>query len=42
VAIGILELLLILPFAIFWLWMLIYLKRPDDKFAIGGNNAKLI
>lgn len=46
-AIGIIELLLILPFVIlgfvFWLWMLIdCLKRPDDKFAIGGNNAKLI
>lgn len=28
---------------VFWLWMLIdCLKRPDDKFAIGGNNAKLI
>lgn len=28
---------------IFWLWMLIdSLKRQDDKFAIGGNNAKLI
>ncbi len=44
------ELLLILPFVIlgilgfvFWLWMLIdCLKRPDDKFAIGGNYAKLI
>ena len=46
-AIGTMELLLILPFVIlgfvFWLWMLIdCLKRPDDKFAIGGNNAKLI
>lgn len=28
---------------VFWLWMLIdCLKRQDDKFAIGGNNAKLI
>jgi len=28
---------------VFWLWMLIdSLKRPDDKFAIGGNYAKLI
>ena len=28
---------------VFWLWMLIdCLKRPDDKFAIGGNYAKLI
>ncbi len=44
------ELLLILPFVIlgilgfvFWLWMLIdCLKRPDDRFAIGGNYAKLI
>ncbi len=35
-------LLFVLPF-IPWLWMLIdCLKRPDDKFAIGGNNAKLI
>ncbi len=49
-AIGSMELLLILPFVIlgilgfvFWLWMLIdCLKRPDDKFAIGGNYAKLI
>lgn len=44
------ELSLILPLVIlgvlgfvFWLWMLIdCLKRPDDKFAIGGNYAKLI
>lgn len=28
---------------VFWLWMLIdCLKRPDDKFAAGGNYAKLI
>ncbi|HID28021.1 MAG TPA: hypothetical protein EYP22_09465 [Methanosarcinales archaeon] len=28
---------------ILWLWMLIdCLKRPDNWFAIGGNNAKLI
>jgi hypothetical protein len=28
---------------VFWLWMLIdCLKRSDEKFAIGGNNAKLI
>ncbi|MCZ7384944.1 MAG: PLDc N-terminal domain-containing protein [Candidatus Methanoperedens sp.] len=28
---------------VFWLWMLIdCLKRLDDKFATGGNNAKLI
>ncbi len=28
---------------IFWLLMLIdCLKRPDDKFAYGGTNAKLI
>lgn len=27
----------------FWLWMLIdCLKRQDDKFAVGGNYAKLI
>ncbi len=48
--IGRMELLLIfiLPVAILvilvpWLWMLIdCLKRPDDRFAIGGTNAKLI
>ena len=28
---------------VLWLWMLIdCLKRPDDKFAYGGVNAKLI
>ncbi|HWQ96013.1 MAG TPA: DUF2516 family protein [Candidatus Methylomirabilis sp.] len=28
---------------VLWLWMLIdCLKRPDDKFEIGGTNAKLI
>jgi hypothetical protein len=28
---------------VFWLWMLIdCLKRPDDMFKFGGNNAKLI
>ena len=27
----------------FWFWMLIdCLNRPDDKFLIGGNNARLI
>ncbi|VVB92509.1 Uncharacterised protein [uncultured archaeon] len=46
-AIGTMELLLILPFIIlgfvFWLWMLVdCLKRPDDKFAFGGNYAKII
>jgi prolipoprotein diacylglyceryltransferase len=46
-AIGLIELLLILPFVVlgfvFWLWMLVdCLKRPDDKFAIGGTYAKLI
>lgn len=48
--IGTQELLLILLFPLLfvlsfipWLWMLIdCLKRPDDKFAIGGNYAKLI
>ena len=47
--IGRMELLLmlILPLVIlgfvFWLWMLIdCLKRPDDKFARGGNNAMII
>ncbi len=43
---GIIELLLILLailFLILWVWMLIdCIKRPDDKFAYGGNNAKLI
>ncbi|KCZ72899.1 hypothetical protein ANME2D_01335 [Candidatus Methanoperedens nitroreducens] len=28
---------------VFWFWMLIdCLKRPDDKFKIGGNYAKII
>ncbi len=48
--IGISEILLILLVPVFfvfviafWLWMLIdCLKRQDDKFAIGGNNTKLI
>ncbi len=48
--IGVMELIilivlipLVLTFFIFWLWMLIdCLKRPDDKFAIGENHAKLI
>ncbi|MBE0522184.1 MAG: PLDc N-terminal domain-containing protein [Candidatus Methanoperedenaceae archaeon] len=47
--IGVSEIFLILfvpvfLFAIvFWLWMLTdCLKRQDDKFAVGGNNAKLI
>ncbi len=48
--IGTPELFLILLFPLLfvlslipWLWMLIdCLKRPDDKFAIGGNYAKLI
>ncbi len=48
--IGTQELLLIMLFPLLfllalipWLWMLIdCLKRPDDKFSIGGNNAKLI
>ena len=39
-------LILIIPavaLIVLWLWMLIdCLKRPDDKFAYGGNNAKLI
>lgn len=37
--------IVILAVALFvlWLWMLIdCLKRPDDKFAYGGNNARLI
>lgn len=41
-AISILELLL-LPFVVLWLWMLIdCIKRPEDKFAMGGNHAKII
>ncbi len=48
--IGISEMLILILFVsvfvfaiVFWLWMLIdCLKRPDDKFKIGGNNAKLI
>lgn len=47
--IGISEIILILFVPVFvfimafWLWMLIdCLKRQDGKFAIGGNNAKLI
>lgn len=47
--IGTMEIILILfvPVVlfsiVFWFWMLIdCLKRPDDGFKIGGNNAKLI
>ncbi|HEY9205387.1 MAG TPA: PLD nuclease N-terminal domain-containing protein [Candidatus Methanoperedens sp.] len=47
--IGASEILLILFFPvfvftiIFWFWMLVdCLKRPGDKFKIGGTNAKLI
>jgi len=44
--IGIIELLLISLFILFlilWVWMLIdCIKRPDDKFAYGGNYAKII
>ncbi|HEY9205751.1 MAG TPA: hypothetical protein VIO58_07490 [Candidatus Methanoperedens sp.] len=37
--IPLLFVLLLIP----WLWMLIdCLKRPDDKFVIGGKYAKLI
>lgn len=36
-------LLIVIIITVPWLWMLIdCLKRPDDKFAIGGNYAKLI
>ncbi len=46
ISIGVMEIILILAaivLLIFWLWMLMdSLKRPDDKFAIGGNYAKLI
>ncbi len=28
---------------VLWFWMLVdCLKRPDDKFAYGGNNAKIV
>ncbi len=41
--IGIVELFLLVPFVVLWIWMLIdCIKRPDDKFAIGGNYAKII
>ncbi len=44
--IGLMELLILIPVVILlviWIMMLIdCLKRPDDRFAIGGNNAKLI
>ena len=35
--------LLALALFVFWLWMLVdCLKRPDEKFAVGGSYAKLI
>jgi hypothetical protein len=35
--------ILVVGLFVLWLWMLIdCLKRPDDTFAYGGNNAKLI
>jgi hypothetical protein len=47
--IGASEILLILFVPVFvfvivlWFWMLIdCLKRPDDMFKIGGNNARLV
>ncbi|MFZ3060331.1 MAG: PLD nuclease N-terminal domain-containing protein [Candidatus Methanoperedens sp.] len=47
--IGVSEIILILFIPVFvfvivlWFWMLIdCLKRPDDTFKFGGNNAKLI
>ncbi len=47
--IGVSEIFLILSVSVFvflmvlWFWMLIdCLKRPDVKFSIGGNNAKVI
>ncbi len=40
---GFTFILVALVFLVLWLWMLIdCLKRQDDKFAVGGNNAKLI
>lgn len=46
IGIGGMEIILILTaivLLIFWLWMLIdCLKRQDGKFAVGGQNAKLI
>ncbi len=46
IGIGVMEISLILAvivLLIFWLWMLTdCLKRPDGKFAVGGQNAKLI
>ncbi len=46
ISIGVMEIILILAaivLLISWLWMLIdCLKRPDDMFKFGGNNAKLI
>lgn len=41
--IGVVLILAAAILLVFWLWMLIdCLKRPDDKFAIGGKDAKLI
>lgn len=40
---GFVFILVALVLLVLWLWMLIdCLKRSDDRFAIGGNNAKLI
>ncbi len=38
-----LSIILAVALVVLWLWMLIdCLKRPDDKFAYGGNNAKIV
>ena len=42
-AIGPAELIIIIIPTAFWIWMLVdCLKRNDDEFPTGGNNAKLI
>ncbi|VVB94678.1 Uncharacterised protein [uncultured archaeon] len=43
IGIGVILIIAAALLFVFWLWMLIdCLKRPDDKFAAVGNNAKLI
>ncbi len=42
-AIGPGELIIIIITTAFWIWMLVdCLKRNDDEFPTGGDNAKLI